>query len=183
LNTLPTCPHCSGPFQWARGEVGLKSSAPARPRTHLSVHGTAHPMSAASVRSWPVASCLIHSAVDISHPHQQRNFRSGSSVTSDPVRDVIIRVNGLSAGAVGEAGNPSLSSDRATGTVPSSAVSTSMPLSPGRRLYLPTQNPAKMTGKKPHQNGRKMTSFWGAMAKLGAGVDNELGGSAPHQCR
>ena len=33
------------------------------------------------------------------------------------------------------------------------------------------------------QNGRKMTSFRGAMAKLGAGVDNELGGSAPHQCR
>jgi len=33
------------------------------------------------------------------------------------------------------------------------------------------------------QNGRRMTSFWGAMAKLGAGVDNELGGSAPHQCR
>ena len=28
-----------------------------------------------------------------------------------------------------------------------------------------------------------MTSFREAMAKLGAGVDNELGGSAPHQCR
>jgi len=28
-----------------------------------------------------------------------------------------------------------------------------------------------------------MTSFWGAKAKLGAGVNNELGGSAPHQCR
>jgi len=37
--------------------------------------------------------------------------------------------------------------------------------------------------KKPRQNGRKMSSFRGAMAKLGAGVDNELGGSAPHQCR
>jgi len=37
--------------------------------------------------------------------------------------------------------------------------------------------------KKNRQNGRKMTSFRGAMAKLGAGVDNELGGSAPHQCR
>jgi len=36
---------------------------------------------------------------------------------------------------------------------------------------------------KPRQNGRKMTSFLGAMAKLGAGVDNKLGGSAPHQCR
>ena len=36
---------------------------------------------------------------------------------------------------------------------------------------------------KPRQNGRKMTSFVGAMAKLGAGVDNELGGLAPRQCR
>jgi len=37
--------------------------------------------------------------------------------------------------------------------------------------------------ENPCQNGRKMTSFRGAMAKLGAGVDNELGGSALHQCR
>jgi len=37
--------------------------------------------------------------------------------------------------------------------------------------------------KKNRQNGRKMTSFLGATAKLGACVDNELGGSAPHQCR
>ena len=29
----------------------------------------------------------------------------------------------------------------------------------------------------------KMTSFRGATAKLGACVDNELGGLAPHQCR
>jgi hypothetical protein len=34
--------------------------------------------------------------------------------------------------------------------------------------------------QNPRQNGRKMTSFRGAMAKLGAGVDNELGGSALH---
>jgi len=40
-----------------------------------------------------------------------------------------------------------------------------------------------ITYPKPRQNGRKMTSFRGAMAKLGAGMDNELGGSAPHQCR
>jgi len=36
---------------------------------------------------------------------------------------------------------------------------------------------------KPRPNGRKMTSFRGAMAKLGAGVDNELGGLALYQCR
>jgi len=45
-------------------------------------------------------------------------------------------------------------------------------------------NPAKMAENKPRQNGRKMTSLWKAgMTKLGAGVDNELGGSAPHKCR
>ena len=37
--------------------------------------------------------------------------------------------------------------------------------------------------RKTRQNGRKMTSFRGATAKLGACVDNELGGLAPHQCR
>jgi len=37
--------------------------------------------------------------------------------------------------------------------------------------------------ENPRQKGRKMTSFRGATAKLGACVDNELGGSAPHQCR
>jgi len=39
-------------------------------------------------------------------------------------------------------GNLSLSPGRATGTVPSSVVSTSIPLSPGRGLYLPTQSQA-----------------------------------------
>ena len=37
-------------------------------RTHLSVHGTTNPMSAASVRPWSAANCLIRSAIDISHP-------------------------------------------------------------------------------------------------------------------
>jgi len=36
---------------------------------------------------------------------------------------------------------------------------------------------------KTRQNGRKMTSFRGATAKLGACVNNELGGPALHQCR
>ena len=38
--------------------------------------------------------------------------------------------------------------------------------------------PAKMAEKWPRFGGE-----WAGMAKLGAGVDNELGGSAPHQCR
>jgi len=57
-------------------------------------------MSAASVRPWQGADCLIRrSAVDVSHARQQGNPCSRSSVTCDPVRGVII--NGLGAGAVG----------------------------------------------------------------------------------
>jgi len=37
--------------------------------------------------------------------------------------------------------------------------------------------------KKTLKNGRKISSFRGATAKLGAGVDNKLGGLAPYQCR
>ena len=37
--------------------------------------------------------------------------------------------------------------------------------------------------QKTRQNGRRMTSFRGATAKLAAWVGSELGGSAPHQCR
>ena len=40
---------------------------------------------------------------------------------------------------------------------------------------------AELYTLKPRQNGRRMTSFRGAMAKLGAGVDTELIGSAPVQ--
>jgi len=36
---------------------------------------------------------------------------------------------------------------------------------------------------KTRETGRKMTSCRGVTAKLGAAVDNELGGLAPHQCR
>jgi len=39
------------------------------------------------------------------------------------------------------------------------------------------------TRYKTRQNGRKMTSFRGATAKLGGCVDNELDGLALHQCR
>jgi len=127
-------------FSYNRNDIGLAVVYASAIRTHLSEHGTAHPMSAASVRPRSAADCLIRSAVDISHPRQQGNPRAGSSVTSDPVRGVII--NGLGAGAVGGGSNPSLSPGRATGTVPSSVVSTSIPLSPGRGLYLPMQSQA-----------------------------------------
>jgi len=129
-------------FSHNRNAIGLAVAYTSALRTHLSVHGTAHHMSAAFVRPRSAADCLICSAVDsdISHPRQQGNPRSGSSITSDLVRGEIF--NGLGAGAVGGGGSPSLSPGRATSTVPSSVVSVSIPLSPGRGLYLPTQSQA-----------------------------------------
>jgi len=73
-------------FNYNRNAIGLAVAYASAIRTHLSVHGAAHPMSAAAVRPRSVADCLIRSAVDISHPRQQGNPRACSSVASDPVR-------------------------------------------------------------------------------------------------
>ena len=89
------------------------------------------------------------------------NPLAGSSVTSDPVRGV----NGLGAGVFGGGGNPSLSPGRATGTVPSSVVSTSIPLSPGRSLYLPTQSQALYSSASSSPSARHPS--------FGFDVDNE----------
>ena len=51
-------------------------------------------------------------------------------------------MNDLGAGAVWGDGNSSLSHGRATGAVSGSADSTSIPLSPGHGIYLPTQSHA-----------------------------------------
>jgi len=120
-------------------------------------------MSAVSVRPRLVADCLIRSAVDISHPRKQGNPRAGSPVTSDPVRGVII--NGLGAGAVDGGSTPSLSPGRATATVPSSVVSASIPLSPGRGLNLPTQSQALYRSASSSLLARRPSS--------GFDVDNE----------
>jgi len=93
-------------FSYNRNAIGLAVAYASAIRTHLSVHGTAHPMSAASVRLQSAADCLIRSAVDISHPRQQGIPPASSSAASGPVRSDII--NGLGAGAVGGGGNPSL---------------------------------------------------------------------------
>ena len=95
-------------------------------RTHLSVHGTAHPMSAASDRLRSAADYLIRSAVDISHPRQQGNTRAGMSAASGLVRGEII--NGLGADEDGGAGNPSLSPRMAICAFPGSVASTSVQL-------------------------------------------------------
>jgi len=86
------------------------------------------------------ADCLIRSAVDISHPHQQGNLPASSSAASGPVRSDMI--NGLGAGTGGGGGNPSLFPSMTTGVVPGSVDSASAPLSSGRGNYLPTQSQA-----------------------------------------
>ena len=60
-------------FNYNRNAIGLVVPYASVIRTHLSVHVTANPMSAASVRPRSGADCLIRSAVDISHPCQQGN--------------------------------------------------------------------------------------------------------------
>jgi len=97
-------------------------------------------MSAASVRPRSAADCFIRSAVDISHPRQQRNPPASSSSASGPVRSDTI--NGLGTGTVGGVGNPSLFSSMSTGVVPGLVDSVSVPPSSGRGNYLPTQSPA-----------------------------------------
>jgi len=84
-------------FSYNRNAIGLAVAYASAMRTHLSVHGTANPMSAASVCPRSAADCLIRSAVHVSHPRQQGNPRASSSAVSGP-SDIL---NGLGAGAVG----------------------------------------------------------------------------------
>jgi len=86
-------------FSYKRNAIGLAVAYASAIRTHLSAHGTAHPMSAASVHPRSAPDCLIRSAVDISHPRQQGNPPASSSAVSGPVRRDIL--NGLGAGAGG----------------------------------------------------------------------------------
>jgi len=79
-------------FSYNRNAIGLAVAYGSVTHSfgpHLSVHGTAHPMSTASVRPPLAADCLICNAVDISHPRQRGNPCAGSSVTRDPVRGVV----------------------------------------------------------------------------------------------
>ena len=103
-------------FSYNRNAIGLAVAYASVIRTHLSVHSTAHPMSATSVRPRSAADCLNRSAVDISHPRPQENPLASSSAASGPVRSDII--NGLGTGAVGRGRNPSLFSSMTTGVVP-----------------------------------------------------------------
>ena len=67
-------------FSYNRNTSGLAVAYVSAILTHLSIHGTTHPMGAASVCPWSATDCLIRSAVDISHPRQQGNPRADSSV-------------------------------------------------------------------------------------------------------
>ena len=65
----------------------------------------------------------------------------------------------------GGGGNPSLSPGRATGTVPSSVVSASIPLSLGRSPYLPTQRQASYRSASSSPSACRLSSCFD--------VDNE----------
>jgi len=80
-------------FSYNRNAKGLAIAYASTVRTHLSVHGTSHPMSATSVRPRSAPDFLIRSAVDISHPRLQGNPPASLSAASGPVRSDII--NGL----------------------------------------------------------------------------------------
>jgi len=123
-------------FSYNRNAIGLAVAYASALRTYLSVHGAAHPMSAASVRPRSAADCLIRSAVDISHPCQQGSPPASSSAASGPVRSDII--HGLDAGAVEGGGNPSLVSSMPPGVVPGPVDFASTPSSSGCGNYLPT---------------------------------------------
>ena len=127
-------------FSYNRNVIGLAVAYASAIRTHLSVHGTAHPMSAASVHPRSAADSLIRNAVDISHPSQQENPPASSSAASGFVRSDII--NGLGAGTVGVGGNPSLFSSLTIGVVPSFVNFACAPPPSGRGNYLATQSQA-----------------------------------------
>ena len=125
-------------FSYIRNAIGLAFAYASAIHTHLSVHGTAHPMSDACVLPRSEADCLIRSAVDISHPRQQGNSRADLSAASGPVRSNI--VNGLGACEDGGDHIPSLSPRMATGVFPGAVAAAPVPLSTGRGFFLPTQS-------------------------------------------
>jgi len=143
-------------FNYNRNAIGLALAYASAIRTHLSVHGTAHPMSAASVHPRSAADCLIRNAVDISHPHHQGNPPASSSAVIGPVRSDII--NGLGTGTVGGGGNPSLVSSIPPGIVPGPVDSASAPLSSGRGNYLPTQSQASYHSASSSPSARRPSS-------------------------
>ena len=81
-------------------------------RIHLPVHGTAHPTSTTCVRPQSTADSLIHSAVDIPHPHLQGNTRTDMPAASGLFHNrsmsmalVQVRVNNFVASTSAEQSN------------------------------------------------------------------------------
>ena len=143
-------------FSYNRNAIGLAVAYASAIRTHLSVHGTTHPMSAASVRPRSAADCLIRSTVDISHPRQQGSPPASSSAVSDSVRsDIII---GLGTGTVGGGGNPSLVSSMPSGVVHGPFDSASARPSSSRGKYLATQSQASYHSASSSPSARRPSS-------------------------
>jgi len=158
-------------FSYNRNAIGLDVASASAVRTHLSVHSTAHPMSAPCVRPRSAADCLIRSTVDISHPRQQGNLSASSSAASGLVRSDII--NGLDAGTVGGGGNPTLFASITTVDVPGSVDSASATLSSGCGNYLPTQSQASYHSASSSPLARRPSS----------GFDVDNGSRCTLKCR
>jgi len=156
-------------FSYNRNAIGLAVACASAIRTHSLMHGTAHPMSAASVRPRSSADCLIRSAVDISHPRQQGNPPASSSAVIGPVCSGIL--NGLGAGAVGGGGNPSLVSSMPPDVVPGPVDSASAPQSSGRGNYLPTQSQASYHSASSSPSACRPSSGFDGVNKEGMGSE------------
>ena len=148
---------CASTFSHNRNAIGLAVAYASAIHTHLSIHGTAHPMSAASVRPRSAADCLIRSAVDISHTRQ-----SSSAVSGSVRSDIII---GLGTGTVGGGGNPSLVSSMPPGVVPGPFDSASAPPSSGRGNYLPMKSQASYHSASSSPSARRPSSGFDGVNK------------------
>jgi len=143
-------------FSYNRDAIGLAVAYASAIRTHLSVHGTARPMSAAAVRPRSAADCLTRSAVGISHPRQQGSPPASSSAVSGPVRSDII--NSLGTGTVGGGGNPSLVYSMPSGVVHGPVDSAFAPPSSSRGNYLAMQSQASYHSASSSPSARRPSS-------------------------
>ena len=145
-------------FSYNRIAIGLAVAYASAIRTHLSpvVHGTAHHMSATSVRPRSANDCLIERLTSLILVNretlvQARLLQAILSVVTCSMVIVQMQSGGVAILRCPLAG-------RATGSVPSSVVAASIPLSPGCSLYLPTQSQASYRNVTSSPSARRPSS-------------------------
>jgi len=129
-------------FSYNRNAIGLAVAYASAICTHLSlvVHGTAHHMSAASVRPQSANDCLIERLTSLILFNRETLVQARLLPAILSVAIFSMAIAQVQSGGVAILRFPL--AGRATSTVPSSVVSASIPLSPGHSLYLPTQSQA-----------------------------------------